>query len=121
MENWLSVFKGADISKNVLQNVQRLAAVLPNPACGVGIGADGDDFTAQLPEAAEEVCGGQKTAAAVNATGVDFQPKPFPSQLPQNFIGNFPVIRIAKQLMGGIGSAFADKSQVTQHIKPGMR
>ena len=70
MENRLPVFKGADISEDVSEDLADLKRILSDPVSGVGIGAHGDDFTAQFLEPVEVVCGRQEAAAAVKTAGV---------------------------------------------------
>ena len=70
MENGLAVFKGADITKGILQNLAGFKGILAYPVCGVGIGTHGNDLPAKFLESSEIVSRGQKIAAAIHATGI---------------------------------------------------
>ena len=117
MKNWLTVFKSTNISKNVLQNLAGLPGILTDPVTAVGIGANGDDFAAQLPETAEVIRSGQETSAAVNAAGVHFQPFSLGCQNPQNFVNDFPVLLIRHRARSGMTGSLADIGQMGQYIK----
>ena len=96
MKNRLPVFEGTDVPENVFQNVTGAERILPHPVAAVGVGADGDDLAAQLPEAPENVGGGKKIAAAVNAAGIHFQPLALFGQNPENFVDDLPVGNIGQ-------------------------
>ena len=54
VENWLSIFKCANISKDISQQLTTFCGVLANPTAGVGIGANGDNLATQFLESAEK-------------------------------------------------------------------
>ena len=82
MEDRLPVFKGADNPKNILQDFAGLEGILPHPADGMRVGANGDNLAAQFFEPTENICRGQETAAAVYAAGVYLQAFSLGSQGP---------------------------------------
>ena len=81
MENGDPVFKCADIAEDVLQNLTDFKGILSHPVCCMSIGSDGDDLSAQFLEPPEVIRGGQKTAAAVHAAGVQLHALAAPDQL----------------------------------------
>ena len=83
----------------------------------MGIGADGDDFAAQLPEAPEVIRRGQKAAAAVYTAGVHFQSFSLGSQNSQDFVNDFPVLLIWHRAGSGVSGGLADVSQMGQNVK----
>ena len=117
MENWFSIRKGTDIAEDVFQNLTGPVGILPHPAGGVGIGADGDDFAAQFLETAEVGCIGQKVTAAVHAAGVHLQALPLLGKLMQNFIQQLPVFFIRHRTGCRMAAAFADVGQMSQNIE----
>ena len=117
MKNRLPVFEGTDVPQNVFQNVTGAEGVLPHPVAAVGVGANGDDLAPQLPEAPENVGGGKKIAAAVNAAGVHFQPLALCGQNPENFVDDLPVGNIGQGRMCGVTGGLADISQMCQYVE----
>ena len=83
----------------------------------MGVGADGDDLAAQLPEAPENVGGGKKIAAAVNAAGIHFQPLALFGQNPENFVDDLPVGNIGQGRVCGVTGGLADVGQVRQYVE----
>ena len=83
----------------------------------MGVGADGDGLAAQLPEAPENVGGGEKIAAAVNAAGVHFQPLALFGQNPENFVDDLPVGNIGQGRVCGVTGGLADISQMCQYVE----
>ena len=57
MEHGAAVFKGADMAENFLQHLANLKGILTHPIGTVGIGAHGDDLTAQFPEPLHHIPG----------------------------------------------------------------
>ena len=55
VKDGLAVLEGTHIAENIAQQLFRGITVLSHPFTSVGIGAHGDDFTAQLLEPAEKV------------------------------------------------------------------
>ena len=70
VEDGFPVGEGADMAKDLLQEFAGLPGVLANPVCPVGIGAYGDNFSAQLSEPHKIVGGGKVAPAAIHAAGV---------------------------------------------------
>ena len=60
MENRLSVFKGADISENFLEDGHGTVSILADTDGVVRIRSHGHNLAAQLLETAQIVLGGQK-------------------------------------------------------------
>ena len=58
MEHGLSVFKGANVSEDILKQSYNVTAILSNSYVVMGVRADGDYLSAQLLKAANEVNGG---------------------------------------------------------------
>ena len=54
MEDGFSLRKGAYVPKDIPENFTGPEAVLPHPLGGMGIGAYGDNFSAQFPEPPED-------------------------------------------------------------------
>ena len=57
----------------------------------MGVGADGDDLAAQLPEAPENVGGGKKNRRSGGAAEYSFQPLALSAKNPENFVDDLPV------------------------------
>lgn len=110
MKNRPPVFEGTDVPENVFQNLTGAERILPHPVAAVGVGADGDDLAPQLPEAPENVGGGKKIAAAVNAAGIHFQPLALFGQNPENFVDDLPVGNIGQGRVCGVTGGLADIS-----------
>ena len=117
MKNRLSFRKGADITKNILQNRTGVKGILPHTVGPVSIGADGDDLTAQFLEPPEIIRGGQEAAAAVHAAGVHLQALSLGYQYPENFIHDLPMGFIGNGPGGGMAGSFGDVGQMGQYIK----
>ena len=108
MENRTPVPEGADIAKDILKNPAGIMGILSHPAAGMGIGAHGDNFTAQFFEAAEDIGRGEKITAAVHAAGIHFQTLALCNQYPENFIDDFPVLFVGNRTGCRMAFGFAD-------------
>ena len=117
MEDGLPVLKGADISKDILQDIAGIKGILTHPVTGVGIGANGDDFAPQFFEPAEDVSSGKESTAAVHTAGIHFQSLSLFGKNPENLINDLPVFPIRQGPGSRVTFGFADVGQMGQHVK----
>ena len=110
------VCKGADMAEDILHDFCRLTAVLPYPIAVVGIGTNGDDLTAQFLKSAQVFHTRKIVPAGIHAAGIELHTDPLLRQKLHDLIRHFPVIPVHDGLLQGIGCAFANIGQVTQHI-----
>ena len=110
VENRFSAFKSADVSKDISQQFTAIGGILPHPAAGVGIGANGDDLTAQFLKPTEKAKGGQVITAAIHTAGIQLQSLALLNQDPQDLITDFPVIFDVKWFRIRVGFGFADEA-----------
>ena len=108
MKYRLAVFKGADITEDILQHIAGIGGILSHPVAAVGVGADGDDFSSQFLKATEIVRRGQEPATAVYTAGIHLQALPLPNQGLQDFFCQF-LVRFKGYTPGcGMGGGLAD-------------
>ena len=83
----------------------------------MGVGADGYDFAAQLPESAEIIRRGQEAAAAVHAAGVQLQPLPLGGKDAEDLVDDLPVVVKGERGFHRASGALVQIGHVGQHIK----
>ena len=97
MEDGLPGFESTDMTEDVAQQAAGFEAVLSHTVTVVGIGAYGDDFSAQFLKPAEDIGGGQEAAAAVHAAGVQLQTFAADGQLTQDLVDEIFVLLIGNR------------------------
>ena len=102
MEYGLAVLEGADITKDILQNIQGQGDMLPHPAGVVGIRPNGDDPATKLLKTAKMGHRGHKLAYSFKAAGVDLHADVLASKLLHNGIGHIPIFFKRHPLAAGI-------------------
>ena len=83
----------------------------------MGIGTDGDDLAAQLPEPPQVGQSRKEVPDFVHAAGVDLHPLALPHEDAQNFVDQFPVILRRNDPGGGIAGGFGNEGHVTENIE----
>ena len=89
MKLGLSIYKGADITENILHDPGRFPAVLTDTAAMMGIGAHSDNLSAQFFETAQIFRPRQVLSAAVQAAGIEFHANALVCQYLHDLIGLF--------------------------------
>ena len=97
VENGPAFFEGAYISEDLFQNIAGIRGILSDTIAGVGVGAYGDDLAAQLLEPADNIRGGQESAAAVHTAGIHLHTLPLSGQFPQDLVDQLPVLLIGNR------------------------
>ena len=97
------MLEGAHVPEYLPQSAADVKAVRPHPVCPVGVGAHGDDSSAQVMEPLHDVQGGKIAAAAVQAAGIYLQALVLADKGLKNFIDERPVGIVGNEGMGGVG------------------
>ena len=94
MKLGLSIYKGADITEDILHDSGRFPAVLTDTVTMMGIGAHSNNLSAQFFEAAQVFRPRQILAASVQTAGIELHTNTLVHQDLHDLIGHFPIIFI---------------------------